>query len=163
MPCLLMHWRLWEPVHQEACYWPLKPEYSISSIRRVNILAQTYHWIEYWLLCLHSRCWRLWVWYFWYGQMTTYKKITKHKIIKKISLIKYMKARRRHGLTLSCQICQQFVSLWFGNVPWCCQISFQCRLDDKVVNNLPLWWRHNDHDSVSNHQPHECLLNRLFT
>ena len=25
-----------------------------------------------------------------------------------------------------------------------------------------LWWRHNDHDSVSNHQPHECLLDRLF-
>ena len=25
-----------------------------------------------------------------------------------------------------------------------------------------LHWRHNDHDSVSNHQPHGCLLNRLF-
>ena len=25
-----------------------------------------------------------------------------------------------------------------------------------------LWWRHNDHDSASNHQPHECLFNRLF-
>ena len=25
-----------------------------------------------------------------------------------------------------------------------------------------LHWRHNGHDSVSNHQPHECLLNRLF-
>ena len=25
-----------------------------------------------------------------------------------------------------------------------------------------LRWRHNDHDSVSNHQPHSCLLNRLF-
>ena len=25
-----------------------------------------------------------------------------------------------------------------------------------------LWWRHNDHDSVSNHQHHECLLNRSF-
>ena len=25
-----------------------------------------------------------------------------------------------------------------------------------------LQWRHNDHDSVSNHQPHDCLLNRLF-
>ena len=25
-----------------------------------------------------------------------------------------------------------------------------------------LWWRNNDHDSVSNHQPHECLFNRLF-
>ena len=26
----------------------------------------------------------------------------------------------------------------------------------------PLLWRHNEHDSVSNHQPHDCLLNRLF-
>ena len=26
-----------------------------------------------------------------------------------------------------------------------------------------LRWRHNGHDSVSNHQPHLCLLNRLFT
>ena len=25
-----------------------------------------------------------------------------------------------------------------------------------------LWWRHNGRDSVSNHQPHDCLLNRLF-
>ena len=27
---------------------------------------------------------------------------------------------------------------------------------------LSLHWRHNDHDGVSNHQPHGCLLNRLF-
>ena len=27
---------------------------------------------------------------------------------------------------------------------------------------LALQWRHNEHDSVSNHQPHDCLLNRLF-
>ena len=26
----------------------------------------------------------------------------------------------------------------------------------------PLQWRHNGHDVVSNHQPHDCLLNRLF-
>ena len=26
----------------------------------------------------------------------------------------------------------------------------------------PLHWRHNDHDGVSNHQPHGCLLNRLL-
>ena len=25
-----------------------------------------------------------------------------------------------------------------------------------------LRWRHNDHDGVSNHQPHGCLFNRLF-
>ena len=27
---------------------------------------------------------------------------------------------------------------------------------------VPLQWRHNGRDSVSNHQPHDCLLNRLF-
>ena len=27
---------------------------------------------------------------------------------------------------------------------------------------VPLQWRHNDHDGVSNHQPHSCLRNRLF-
>ena len=26
----------------------------------------------------------------------------------------------------------------------------------------PLRWRHNGHDGVSNHQPHHCLLKRLF-
>ena len=29
-------------------------------------------------------------------------------------------------------------------------------------SDQPLHWRHNRHDSVSNHQPHHCLLNRLF-
>ena len=28
--------------------------------------------------------------------------------------------------------------------------------------NTALQWRHNGRDSVSNHQPHDCLLNRLF-
>ena len=27
---------------------------------------------------------------------------------------------------------------------------------------LSLWWRHNERDSVSHHQPHDCLVNRLF-
>ena len=26
--------------------------------------------------------------------------------------------------------------------------------------SVTLHWRHNDHDGVSNHQPHDCLLNR---
>ena len=30
------------------------------------------------------------------------------------------------------------------------------------VPNMSLRWRHNGHDSVSNHQPHDCLLNHLF-
>ena len=30
------------------------------------------------------------------------------------------------------------------------------------VDIWPLQWRHNEHDCVSNHQPHDCLLNRWF-
>ena len=32
----------------------------------------------------------------------------------------------------------------------------------KGTINISLRWRHNGSDSVSNHQPHYCLLNRLF-
>ena len=35
------------------------------------------------------------------------------------------------------------------------------RLDTDTLS-ASLYWRHNDHDGVSNHQPHGCLLNRLF-
>ena len=31
-----------------------------------------------------------------------------------------------------------------------------------AISHHPLHWRHNDHDGVSNHQSHGCLLNRLF-
>ena len=30
------------------------------------------------------------------------------------------------------------------------------------ITNITLRWRHNDRDGVWNHQPHDCLLNRLF-
>ena len=30
------------------------------------------------------------------------------------------------------------------------------------ISIFPLHWRHNGCDSVSNYQPHDCLLNRLF-
>ena len=29
-------------------------------------------------------------------------------------------------------------------------------------NCTPLQWRHNGRDSISNHQPHDCLLNHLY-
>ena len=31
-----------------------------------------------------------------------------------------------------------------------------------IYTNRPLQWRHNGPDSISNHQPHDCFLNRLF-
>ena len=41
----------------------------------------------------------------------------------------------------------------------------QRKLFNEIVENLnfdSLQWRHNGHDGVSNHQPHEFLLNLLF-
>ena len=35
-------------------------------------------------------------------------------------------------------------------------------LIDPTQSNGSLQWRHNVHNSVSNHQLHDCLLNRLF-
>ena len=31
-----------------------------------------------------------------------------------------------------------------------------------AANKCPLRWRHSERDGVSNHQPQDCLLNRLF-
>ena len=31
-----------------------------------------------------------------------------------------------------------------------------------IIQLTPLRWRHNGRNGVSNHQPHDCLLNRLF-
>ena len=32
----------------------------------------------------------------------------------------------------------------------------------RIFPRTPLRWRHNERDDVSNHQPHDCLCNRLF-
>ena len=42
------------------------------------------------------------------------------------------------------------------------KVSFFPILYDHFVGIESLRWRHNDHAGVSNHQPHGCLLNRLF-
>ena len=43
-------------------------------------------------------------------------------------------------------------------------ISFQVPNMTMCIQILdkPLRWRHDGRDSVSNHQPHDCLFNRLF-
>ena len=43
-----------------------------------------------------------------------------------------------------------------------CRWAVTIGLLNRKHENIPLHWRHNDHDGVSNHQPHHCLLNRLF-
>ena len=54
-------------------------------------------------------------------------------------------------------------TIWNENLKtfsWKRAIAIGFRSNLKFI--LPLRWRHNGHDSVSNHQPNECLLNRLF-
>ena len=43
-----------------------------------------------------------------------------------------------------------------------CELHGKHKIRNVIYRQSPLHWRHNDHDSVSNHQPHGCLLNRLF-
>ena len=35
-------------------------------------------------------------------------------------------------------------------------------LYNDMLNFITLWWCHNERNGVSNHQPHDCLLKRLF-
>ena len=44
----------------------------------------------------------------------------------------------------------------------CSYNSSTARSTTQYILTLRLQWRHNARDSVSNHQPHDCLLNRLF-
>ena len=43
----------------------------------------------------------------------------------------------------------------------CDAVLLGCNVSDSQ-ESYTLWWCHNERDSVSNHQPHDCLLNRLF-
>ena len=49
-----------------------------------------------------------------------------------------------------------------GNNCACRCPSAQCCWATSRYSFNSLQWRHNGNDSISNHQPHDCLLNRLF-
>ena len=52
---------------------------------------------------------------------------------------------------------QHLFMLWFGSKQW---RAIYWSNDHPF--QWPLRWRHNGRDVVTNHQPHDCLLNRLF-
>ena len=69
----------------------------------------------------------------------------------------------------------QYISLmWHIDVGVAChQLEYVCHTKNVSIEfpevnwhhcslKQSLRWRHNDHAGVSNHQPHGCLLNRLF-
>ena len=64
---------------------------------------------------------------------------------------------RHHAMTVfgSCMRCAKCLNIFN-----CCNTIDLCHtVLYKAIG--PLRWRHNGHDSVSNHQPHDCLLNLL--
>ena len=60
------------------------------------------------------------------------------------------------------------VQLWYMYVHvfdlyWSSDMYISCMHYNWLLNvTRSLRWRHNGRDSVSNHQPYDCLLNRLF-
>ena len=58
------------------------------------------------------------------------------------------------------------INNWYFCIIWCIsqfiQHNNQLTKTPTSTSIIPLRWRHNERDSVSNHQPHSCLLNRLF-
>ena len=55
--------------------------------------------------------------------------------------------------------------MYIASPLWCIEISdqiYQYSSSAMLYETLSLRWRHNELDSVSNHQPRECLLSRLF-
>ena len=54
----------------------------------------------------------------------------------------------------------------WGKFAIACCYALRDLLSDPIISlHVPvsLEWRHNERDGVSNHQPHDCLLNRLFS
>ena len=53
----------------------------------------------------------------------------------------------------------------WGSLPrsWLVQTYLKIGNPKEGIKQYPLHWRQNDHDGVSNHQQHGCLLNRLFS
>ena len=57
-----------------------------------------------------------------------------------------------HSVAYALQIASGFVRLHSRHV----------KLEIGSDSRVSLRWRHNERDGVSNHQPHDCLLNRFF-
>ena len=62
----------------------------------------------------------------------------------------------------SCGNNTYLASLFYGWAVSALMTSWQGSVFRFSVIRFTLHWRHDDHDGVSNHQPHDCLLKRLF-
>ena len=82
-----------------------------------------------------------------------------------MNVIIYPYPKSTAGLINHCQ----YKMFWHNNdilikvsADWGVAETIRLALKPKYFKRITLQWRHNEHDSVSNHQLHDCLLNRLF-
>ena len=80
-----------------------------------------------------------------------------------IKLFHYKPLDRPSQMRHDTENCREtFLRLWIIRTLAACWIHFPTYLRHVCIKYESLRWRHNECDSVSNHQPHDCLLNRLF-
>ena len=61
-------------------------------------------------------------------------------------------------------LCLLLLSISTAFIYWNCYrvMNWRTYFAGFLSANVPLKWRHDEHDGVSNHQPHDCLLDRSF-
>ena len=69
-----------------------------------------------------------------------------------------MKTRRRRS---DINLTNYQIAVWLTIGRLFCIMAWKLT-DTRLDPNTTLLWRHNGRGSVSNHQPHDCLLNRFF-
>ena len=123
------------------CYWPfVRVIHTVKVQCRRSVSASIHrHQCFKWTAVTHIK---------WYGRWINIPQITYPDDVECSS---------EHFLDISSRICTiclvtVTIDIWFRWFPY----------DLFIHVPFTLQWRHNGRDSVSNHQPHYCLLNRLF-
>ena len=121
-------------------------------------LAYTYiHSIQYDYTCIIAICffYTEWIWkyYYWYSG-SFFWNISQHSNPEISMVSNYMV----HHRSITTQIIDSRCVLTLSEILSSHSIVWRASW---VVVIPALRWRHNECDSVSNHQPHDCLLSRL--
>ena len=111
------------------------------------MLANCFSLLTWLLIVWQHSCQSMWsqVWKFWSTDMDCYLTFLEKAIWKNMPQI----------FAMASLIWREYLSpfnLWV-----------QCLIYGRFSLCLALQWRHNDCYGVSNHQPHDCLLNRWFS
>ena len=84
----------------------------------------------------------------------------KNKLLKQESNLRWKSQNPIDDISTSVYFSAHRISYMGKGFSW--KVSVIKKLFASVLTGAILLWCHNKHDGISNHQPHKCLLNRLF-